>query len=112
MVVINSVYFKEEDMMSNNLLFFLLSQHYCPQTHFEKNNNFFFIAGDFLKLNFPMASATTNLLWGLIQFHDGYMASGHIARMHDVLRWPLDYFLKCWDPAHNTYYGQVSVKAH
>lgn len=41
MVVINSVYFKEEDMMSNNLLFFLLSQHYCPQTHFEKKTTTF-----------------------------------------------------------------------
>ncbi|XP_076439115.1 endoglucanase E-4-like, partial [Babylonia areolata] len=64
-------------------------------------------AGDFLKLNFPMAGSTTVLLWGLLKFQDGYSASGQLARMREVVRWPLDYLLKSWDAQNQILYGQV-----
>ncbi|KAK7481380.1 hypothetical protein BaRGS_00027336 [Batillaria attramentaria] len=69
-------------------------------------------AGDFLKLNFPMAASATNLLWGLVQFQDAYVASGKLARMRRVTKWPLDYLMKCWDSQAKELYGQVgNVKA-
>ncbi|XP_041378065.1 endoglucanase E-4-like [Gigantopelta aegis] len=64
-------------------------------------------AGDFVKFNFPMAFSTTTLLWGLIKFKDGYVASGELANMYDSIRWPLDYFIKCWDEQNKVYWAQV-----
>ncbi|XP_041377746.1 uncharacterized protein LOC121390094 [Gigantopelta aegis] len=64
-------------------------------------------AGDFVKLNLPMAFSTTTLLWGLIRFKDGYVASGELANMYDSIRWPLDYFIKCWEDQNNVYWAQV-----
>ena len=54
-----------------------------------------------------MAASATNLLWGLLKFEDGYTASGQLARMREVAKWPLDYFLKCWDAGNKILYGQV-----
>ncbi|XP_041377748.1 endoglucanase 4-like isoform X2 [Gigantopelta aegis] len=64
-------------------------------------------AGDFVKFNLPMAFSTTTLLWGLIRFKDGYVASGELANMYDSIRWPLDYFIKCWDEQNKVYWAQV-----
>ncbi|XP_041377751.1 uncharacterized protein LOC121390096 isoform X2 [Gigantopelta aegis] len=64
-------------------------------------------AGDFVKFNLPMAFSTTTLLWGLIRFKDGYVASGELANMYDSIRWPLDYFIKCWDDQNTVYWAQV-----
>ncbi|KAK7461208.1 hypothetical protein BaRGS_00038743, partial [Batillaria attramentaria] len=66
-------------------------------------------AGDFLKINFPMAGSATNLLWGLIQFQDAYVTSGLLERMREVVKWPLDYFLKTWDADSKTLYGQIGA---
>ena len=54
-----------------------------------------------------MAGSTTTLLWGLLTFQEGYSASGQLERMREVARWPLDYFLKCWDAGNKILYGQV-----
>lgn len=64
-------------------------------------------AGDHVKFNFPMAAATTNLLWGLVKWTDGYQSSGQLDMMYDMIKWPLQYFLKCWLPDTSTYYVQV-----
>lgn len=64
-------------------------------------------AGDHVKFNLPMSSASTILLWGLEKWKDAYEAAGQLDMMYDMIRWPLEYFLKCWRPAQNEYYVQV-----
>ncbi|XP_050412663.1 endoglucanase E-4 isoform X1 [Patella vulgata] len=64
-------------------------------------------AGDFVKFNLPMASATTMLIWGLERFGDAYMAAEELDNMYKSIKWPLDYFLKCWNPDAQEYYYQV-----
>ena len=55
-----------------------------------------------------MAASTTTLAWGAVVFKQGYEAAGSMDRFLDVLRWPLNYFLKCWDEQNQVFYGQVS----
>ncbi|KAK3105202.1 hypothetical protein FSP39_019643 [Pinctada imbricata] len=64
-------------------------------------------AGDLVKFNFPMAWASHTLLWGLNKFKDGYEAAGQLDMMYDMIKWPLEYFLKCWRPNEQVYYAQV-----
>merc|ERR1712179_660060 len=64
-------------------------------------------AGDHVKFNLPMSSSTTVLLWGLTKWKDGYEAAGQLDMMYDMIRWPLEYFLKCWRPQQQEYYVQV-----
>ncbi|CAG5114570.1 unnamed protein product [Candidula unifasciata] len=55
-------------------------------------------AGDHVKFGLPMASAATMLLWSLYSFKDGYTEAKTLDAMYDMIRWPLDYFLKAWNP--------------
>ncbi|KAK3581344.1 hypothetical protein CHS0354_016188 [Potamilus streckersoni] len=64
-------------------------------------------AGDHVKFNLPMAMSTHTLLWGFIKFQDAYTQAGQKNAMCDMIKWPLDYFLKCWIPSQNTLYVQV-----
>ncbi|ESO89258.1 hypothetical protein LOTGIDRAFT_106859, partial [Lottia gigantea] len=64
-------------------------------------------AGDHVKFGLPMAASTTNLLWGYIQWSDAYKAAGLTDKFFDMIKWPLDYFLKCWIPAKNEFYVQI-----
>ncbi|XP_021345983.1 uncharacterized protein LOC110445615 [Mizuhopecten yessoensis] len=64
-------------------------------------------AGDHVKFNFPMAASTTILAWGLSEWRGAYMASGQLGSMLDSIKWPLDYFLKCWRASSQEYYAQV-----
>ncbi|XP_060076961.1 uncharacterized protein LOC132556566 [Ylistrum balloti] len=64
-------------------------------------------AGDGVKFNLPMAASTTLLAWGLTMFEDAYIAAGQLSYIRDSIKWPLDYFLKCWKPSTKTYYAQV-----
>ncbi|KAK3581340.1 hypothetical protein CHS0354_016184 [Potamilus streckersoni] len=64
-------------------------------------------AGDHVKFNLPMAMSTHILLWGFIKFQDAYRQAGQTNMMCDMIKWPLDYFLKCWIPESETYYVQV-----
>ncbi|XP_071161731.1 uncharacterized protein [Mytilus edulis] len=64
-------------------------------------------AGDHVKFNLPQATATHVLAWGLEKFKDAYQASGQLDMMYDMLRTPLDYFLKCWQPDRQVYWVQV-----
>nr|ABO26609.1 endo 1,4- beta D- glucanase 2 [Haliotis discus discus] len=64
-------------------------------------------AGDMIKFNLPMASATTILSWGFLKWSDAYKTAGQEDHMYDMIKWPLDYFLKCWNPVKKEYYVQV-----
>ncbi|XP_060074113.1 endoglucanase 4-like [Ylistrum balloti] len=67
----------------------------------------FYDAGDYVKFNFPMAASVTLLTWGLITWPDAYASAGQLDSMYDCIKWPLDYFVKCWDENNNAYYTQV-----
>ncbi|XP_056022414.1 uncharacterized protein LOC125673704 isoform X2 [Ostrea edulis] len=64
-------------------------------------------AGDHVKFNLPMASSAHVLSWGLERWKDAYQSTGQLEMMYDMLKWPLDYFLKCWNPNTQEYYAQV-----
>lgn len=64
-------------------------------------------AGDHVKFNLPMASSAHLLSWGLEIWKDAYQSAGQLDMMYDMLKWPLDYFLKCWNPQTQEYYAQV-----
>lgn len=54
-----------------------------------------------------MASSAHLLSWGLEIWKDAYQSAGQLDMMYDMLKWPLDYFLKCWNPQTQEYYAQV-----
>ncbi|CAL1530776.1 unnamed protein product [Lymnaea stagnalis] len=64
-------------------------------------------AGDHVKFGLPMASTSTLLLWSLIRFKDGYVKAGQLDNMYDMIKWPLDYFLKGWNPQSKQLVAQV-----
>ena len=66
-----------------------------------------FPAGDHVKFGFPLAWSTTTLLWGLVEFRDGYEAAGELDNMLNSVRWPLDYFTKC-HVSDTQFYAQVA----
>lgn len=63
-------------------------------------------AGDHMKFGLPMASSTTLLSWGVIEYEDAYKKSGQYNYMLDNLRWVNDYFIKA-HPSPNVFWGQV-----
>ncbi|XP_035827303.1 endoglucanase 20-like [Aplysia californica] len=64
-------------------------------------------AGDHVKFGLPMASSSTLLLWSLVRFKDGYVKAGQLDMMYDMIKWPLDYFLKAWNPGKQELVVQV-----
>ncbi|XP_053378705.1 endoglucanase E-4-like isoform X2 [Mercenaria mercenaria] len=64
-------------------------------------------AGKHIKYNFPMAFSTWVLEWGMLKFADGYKTAGQVNMACDMIRWPLEYFLKSWIPEKNILYVQV-----
>ncbi|KAK6970552.1 endoglucanase A-like isoform X2 [Biomphalaria glabrata] len=64
-------------------------------------------AGDHIKFTLPMSASTTILLWSLNRFKDAYSSSGTLDQMYDMVKWPLDFFLKAWDPTAKTLVAQV-----
>ncbi|XP_053378966.1 endoglucanase E-4-like [Mercenaria mercenaria] len=64
-------------------------------------------AGDHVKFNLPMAWSATVLLWGMLEFREGYNSAGQTDMACDMIRTPLDYFLKCWIPDQQRNYVQV-----
>lgn len=64
-------------------------------------------AGDFLKLNFPLAPSVGLLAWGLIDFKDAYTASGLLGKSRNTLRIAADYLHMSYDSANQTYIGQI-----
>lgn len=68
-----------------------------------KNN---FAAGDFVKFGFPMASMTTVVAWGAIEYEKAYQKAGQLNHVREMLKWSTDYFIKC-HVSDNEFYGQV-----
>merc|ERR1712137_487634 len=60
-------------------------------------------AGDHVKFNFPMAYSTTILAWGYLEWKDAYVQINQNTEMLDLLKWPLDYFIKCHTAPHELY---------
>ncbi|XP_041378951.1 endoglucanase A-like [Gigantopelta aegis] len=69
-------------------------------------------AGDTIKFTLPMAASVTRLAWSLIMWPDAYSTSGQTEYMFDCIKWPLDYFLKCWNSATQVFYVQVGDIEH
>lgn len=65
-------------------------------------------AGDHMKFNFPMASATTLLAWGMNHYRQAYEYAGLWEQALDSIKWTLDYFIRC-HPEENVLYGQVGI---
>ncbi|XP_050412652.1 endoglucanase E-4 [Patella vulgata] len=64
-------------------------------------------AGDHVKFGLPLASTTTVLLWGYLQWPDAYKSAGLTDKFFDMIKWPLDYYLKIWRPAQKELYVQI-----
>jgi hypothetical protein len=62
-----------------------------------------------VKFNLPMAFSAHALAYGLNRWKDGYVAANQLQNMYDMLRTPLDYFMKCWRPQSQEYYAQVCM---
>src|SRR5262249_42058473 len=63
-------------------------------------------AGDNVKFGFNMASATTMLAWGGVEYRSAFEAKGQLTPLLNNLRWVNDYFIKA-HTAPNELYGQV-----
>jgi hypothetical protein len=66
----------------------------------------YYDAGDNVKFNFPQASALTLLAWSAVDWKDGYKEAGQWGYMKDLLKWGMDYFIKCHTSKYELY-GQV-----
>ncbi|KAH9505669.1 hypothetical protein Btru_055467 [Bulinus truncatus] len=64
-------------------------------------------AGDHVKFGLPMAASALNLLWSVYKWKDGYTKAGQLNQMYDMIKWPLDYFLKAWNPSKQEFTFQV-----
>ncbi|KAH3741117.1 endoglucanase E-4-like [Dreissena polymorpha] len=64
-------------------------------------------AGNHVKFNHPMAFSSWVLNYGFLKFTDAYISAGQKQMMCDMVKWPLEYFLKCWIPDQQTLYVQV-----
>lgn len=67
-----------------------------------------FDAGDHVKFGFPMASSTTMLAWGVVDYRQAYQQSGQLDEMLNNLRFVKDYFIAA-HPSSNVLYGQVGL---
>ena len=63
-------------------------------------------AGDYLKLNFPMAGTVTLLSWGLLEFNDGYQTAQQTQHALENLYVAADYLRRCYI-APRKYIGQI-----
>lgn len=64
-------------------------------------------AGDFIKLNFPLAPTVSMLAWGMLEFNQAYAtANGTTAAKRD-LKVAVDYLANSYDSSAQTYVGQI-----
>ncbi|KAL4221552.1 hypothetical protein ACF0H5_019809 [Mactra antiquata] len=61
--------------------------------------------GDHVKFTMPMAFSTWVLEWGMYEFTNAYTSQRQ--NICNMIKWPLDYFLKCWVEQNQTLYVQV-----
>ncbi|CAF0791123.1 unnamed protein product [Adineta ricciae] len=74
--------------------------------HGEDLTGGYFDAGDHVKFGFPMASFTTILTWGAIEYEDAYRRTGQLDYVRQAIRWSTDYFIKA-HVSEFEFYGQV-----
>eukprot|EP00850_Spirogloea_muscicola_P017644 SM000154S01379 [mRNA] locus=s154:39821:43099:- [translate_table: standard] len=55
----------------------------------------FYVKGDHVKYNFPIAFTVTVLAWSLLEYGAQYQAEGTLAMALDVLNWGTDYLVRC-----------------
>lgn len=79
---------------------------HCSKIMKEWFHDVLIAAGDHVKFGFPMASATTALVWGFIEWRDSYISAGLEEDMLACIKWPLDYFMKA-HPSKYEFYAQV-----
>lgn len=53
----------------------------------------YYDAGDYLKLNFPMANAMAFIAWSMATFKNGFETAGQTAYAKDALKWGADYLV-------------------
>lgn len=53
-----------------------------------------------------MAFSATTLIWGMLEFKQGYEGADQYEYAMDSVKWVLDYFIKC-HVQDNVFYGQV-----
>jgi len=64
-------------------------------------------AGDYLKLNFPMAPSVGLNAWGLLEFRTSYTARGQLTNALNNLKVAADYLASCLDWSTGQYVGQI-----
>ena len=64
-------------------------------------------AGDYLKLNFPMAPSVGLSAWGILEFKDAYVTNGQHRSALNNLRIAADYLARCLDWSTGQYIGQI-----
>ncbi len=64
-------------------------------------------AGDYLKLNFPLAPSVGFTAWGLLEFKAAYVADGNLKPALNNLKIAADYLAKCLDWSTGQYIGQI-----
>ena len=65
----------------------------------------YFDAGDYVKFGFPMASFTTVMAWGAIDYEKAYIKAGELQNVRDAIRWSTDYFIKVRFPIPLSHYS-------
>lgn len=55
-----------------------------------------------------MAFAITQLVWGALEFSEGYETAGQMSSLFKTVKWGTDYFVKC-HASEFEYYGMVST---
>ncbi|KAH9505666.1 hypothetical protein Btru_055451 [Bulinus truncatus] len=63
---------------------------------------------DHLKFGLPMAAATHLLLWSVYKYKDAYVTAGQLTQMYDMVKWPLDYFVRAWNSGKQEFVYQVA----
>jgi endoglucanase len=64
-------------------------------------------AGDYLKLNFPMAPSVGLNAWGILEFKAGYTSNGELNNALNNLKVAADYLAKCLNWNTGQYIGQI-----
>lgn len=64
-------------------------------------------AGDYLKLNFPLAPGVGLMAWGLLEFKDAYQSAGELTNALNSLRLITDYLSRSLDWTTGKYSAQI-----
>lgn len=62
-----------------------------------------------MKFGLPMSASASTLIYGMLFFEDGYKSAGQYEEALRQIRWPLDYFMKCFQQP-DRFYAQVCLK--